>query len=193
MTNREISRVITTSKDSIAGGPDMDNWIRFARQAEDAGIESVLLSFSNYEPDTLHLACALGCATKRLKFIVAYRLGLMQPATFVQQVNTLSHLIDGRISLNIVAGSSPAEQRGYGDYLGHDDRYSRAEEFMSICHGFWRDDGEFDFKGKYCREKAPYCIRGSSPRIGSPPRFMSQVIPAAQSDSHSPRVLAGCG
>ena len=64
--------------------------------AEEAGIESVLLSFSRYEPDTLMVACAVGRATRKLKFIVAYRSGLIQPTTFVQQVNTLSGLIEGR-------------------------------------------------------------------------------------------------
>ena len=49
--------------------------MRFARCAEEAGIESVLLSFSRYEPDTIFVACAVGQATKKLKFIVAYRLG----------------------------------------------------------------------------------------------------------------------
>ena len=73
--------------------------MRFARCAEEAGIESVLLSFSRYEPDTIFVACAVGQVTKKLKFIVAYRLGLMQPATFVQQINTLSGLIGGRVSL----------------------------------------------------------------------------------------------
>ena len=73
----------------------MEGWLQFARCAEQAGIESVLLSFSRYEPDTLMIACAVGRATRKLKFIVAYRSGLMQPTTFVQQVNTLSGLIEG--------------------------------------------------------------------------------------------------
>lgn len=151
MTDQETARVLTTSDASPAGRPDMERWINFAEQAEEAGIESVLLSFGNYEPDTLQVACALGRATKKLKFIVAYRLGLMQPALFVQQVNTLSTLIEGRFALNIIAGSSPAEQRGYGDYLAHDERYARAEEFLTICHSFWRNDGGVSFNGKYYR------------------------------------------
>jgi len=120
-------------------------------QRKEAGIESVLLSFSRYEPDTFHIACAVGQSCAKLKFIAAYRLGLMQPAMFVQQVNTLSGLIGGRIALNIVAGSSPAEQRGYGDFLEHDERYARAEEFLKICRTFWRNDGDVDFEGKYYR------------------------------------------
>lgn len=150
-TAQETSRVATTKASSPAALPDMQGWTRFARCAEEAGIESVLLSFSRYEPDTIQIACAVGQVTSKLKFIVAYRLGLMQPATFVQQINTLSGLIDGRVSLNVVAGSSTAEQRGYGDFLDHDDRYARAEEFLSVCRAFWAGNGDVNFSGKYCR------------------------------------------
>jgi alkanesulfonate monooxygenase len=129
----------------------MEGWVRFARHAEEAGIESILISFSRYEPDPFLVSCALGQATQKLKFIAAFRSGLMQPTTFVQQVNTLSALIGGRVALNIVAGSSSAEQRGYGDFLAHDERYARADEFLAICHAFWRDEGEVDFEGKYYR------------------------------------------
>ncbi len=150
-TAQETSRVATTQAQSPAALPDMEGWTRFARTAEEAGIESVLLSFSRYEPDTIFVACAVGQVTTRLKFIVAYRLGLMQPATFVQQINTLSGLIGGRVSLNVVAGSSTLEQRGYGDFLEHDERYARAEEFLSVCHSFWADNGPVSFSGNYCR------------------------------------------
>src|SRR5205085_6773317 len=102
--------------------PDLEGWTHFAEHAERAGNESVLVSFSRYEPDPFMVSCALGRATKKLKFIAAYRSGLMQPTIFVQQLNTVSALIDGRIALNLVAGSSTAEQRGYGDYLPHDER-----------------------------------------------------------------------
>ena len=145
-TAQETSRVATTRASSPAALPDIEGWARFARCAEEAGIESVLLSFSRYEPDTMLVACAVGQVTTKLKFIVAYRLGLMQPATFVQQVNTLSGLIEGRVSLNVVAGSSAAEQRGYGDYLDHDERYARAAEFLTVCRAFWAGNGEVNSK-----------------------------------------------
>ncbi|HUS10891.1 MAG TPA: LLM class flavin-dependent oxidoreductase [Pyrinomonadaceae bacterium] len=150
-TAQETSRVLTTKAHSPAALPDLEGWLKFARSAEEAGIESVLLSFSRYEPDTIMVACATGQLTTKLKFIVAYRMGLMQPTTFVQQINTLSGLIDGRVALNIVAGSSTAEQRGYGDFLDHDERYARAEEYLAVCRAFWRNDGEVNFAGKYCQ------------------------------------------
>lgn len=148
-TVQETSRVLSTKPSSQCAFPDMDGWLKFARAAEASGIEGVLQSFSRYEPDTLQVACAIGQATDRLKFISAYRSGLMQPTTFVQQVNTLSGLIGGRVALNIVAGSSTEEQRGYGDYLEHDERYARADEFLAICRAFWDSEEPVNFGGSY--------------------------------------------
>jgi alkanesulfonate monooxygenase len=150
-TAQETSRVATTKSTSPAALPDMEGWVRFALAAEEAGIESVLISFSRYEPDTILVACAMGRATTKLKYIVAYRSGFIQPAMFVQQLNTLSGLIGGRFALNMVAGSSTAEQRGYGDFLEHDDRYARAEEFLQVCRAFWRNGHDVNFDGKHYR------------------------------------------
>ena len=180
-TAQETSRVLTTKSTSPAALPDMEGWTKFARHAEEAGIESVLLSFSRYEPDTILIACAVGRATTKLKFIVAYRSGLMQPTTFVHQVNTLSALIGGRVSLNIVAGSSAAEQRGYGDFLEHDERYARAEEFLAVCHSFWRGEGEVDFEGKYYRvEKGKLHTPFVAPDRKSPEVYVSGHSEQAQ-------------
>jgi alkanesulfonate monooxygenase len=152
-TAREAARyrIESTRSDSQATRPDIEGWAYFARHAEEAGIDSVLISFSRYEPEPLLVSCALGLATSRLRFIAAFRAGLMQPTTFVQQVNTLSALIGGRLSLNVVAGSSTIEQHGYGDFLPHDERYARAEEFLSVCNSFWRTHGEVDFSGSHYR------------------------------------------
>lgn len=178
---QETSRVLTTRSESPASLPDMEGWVRFARRAEESGIESVLLSFSRYEPDTFLIACALGRATKRLKYIVAYRTGLMQPTTFVQQVNTLSALIRGRVALNVVAGSSTAEQRGYGDFLEHDERYARAEEFLAVCRSFWRNDGEVNFEGRYVRvEKGKLHTPFVAPGRSAPEIYVSGHSEQAQ-------------
>ena len=155
-TPREAARyrIESMSMNSPAPKPDLKGWTHFARQAEDAGIKSVLISFGRYEPDPFLVSCALGQAVKKLKFIIAYRSGLMQPATFVQQMNTVSALVQGRVAFNIVAGSSTEEQRGYGDFLSHDERYERAEEFLAICNAFWQQDEAVNFNGKhYCVEQ----------------------------------------
>ncbi len=175
-TPREAARyrIESMRADSPAPRPDMIGWTHFARQAEESGIESVLISFSRYEPDPFVVACALGQAVKKLKFIIAYRSGLMQPTTFVQQMNTVSALTHGRVSFNIVAGSSSEEQRGYGDFLSHDERYERAEEFLAVCNAFWRGDGDVNFAGKHYQvEQGKLATPFVSPDRPSPEIYVS--------------------
>jgi alkanesulfonate monooxygenase len=172
-------RVESTNSDSPAARPEMGGWLHFATRAEEAGIESVLVALNRCEPDPLIVSCALGRATTRLRFIAAYRSGLMQPTTFVQQVNTLAGLIDGRIDLNIVAGSSTAEQHGYGDFLTHDERYARAEEFLAVCNAFWRGDGEVNFHGKH------YRVEGGklNTPFSAPDRIAPEIYVSGHSDA----------
>lgn len=131
------------------GMPDLQAQTEFCRRAEACGIDSLLTDFGYGKPDPMLLAATLGRATEKIKFILAYRSGLFSPTMFVQQLNTLSALIQGRLSLNIVAGYSPQEQHAYGDFLSHDERYERTEEFLAICRALWKPDGEVNFKGKY--------------------------------------------
>ncbi|HKP71408.1 MAG TPA: LLM class flavin-dependent oxidoreductase [Pyrinomonadaceae bacterium] len=133
------------------GLPDLAAQVDFCRHAERCGIDSLLTDFGRAKPDSILLATALGLATEKIKFIVAYRSGLLAPTSFVQQLNTLSALINGRFSLNIVAGYSPEEQRAYGDFLSHDERYERTDEFLAVCQAFWRGEGKVNFEGKYYR------------------------------------------
>jgi alkanesulfonate monooxygenase len=172
-------RIESMSTDSPAPKPDLKGWTHFARRAEAAGIDSVLISFSRYEPDPFLVSCALGQAVRKLKFIIAYRSGLMQPATFVQQMNTASALVQGRVSFNIVAGSSSEEQHGYGDFLSHDERYERAEEFLAVCNAFWATDGEVNFKGKH------YCVEQG--RLATPFMGTDQTRPEIYVSGHSER------
>jgi alkanesulfonate monooxygenase len=131
--------------------PSLDRQTEFCRAAESCGITGLLTDIGAAKPDPILLATALGMATAKAEFIIAYRSGLIPPTTFVQQLNTVSALIQGRFSLNIVAGHSPLEQRYYGDFLSHDERYPRTEEFLAICHAFWRSEGPVNYEGKYYR------------------------------------------
>jgi alkanesulfonate monooxygenase len=131
------------------GVPDIDALTRFSKAAETSGMDSLLVDFGWAKPDPIMLSAAVGARTDSIRFLIAWRSGLISPTMFVQQLNTLSTIIGGRLSLNIVAGHSPQEQRGYGDFLPHDDRYARTEEFLAICNAFWRGEQPVDYHGAH--------------------------------------------
>jgi alkanesulfonate monooxygenase len=131
------------------GVPDVEAHIDFCRRAEACAIDSVLTAFGFHRADPIVLASALGALTAKIKFMIAVRSGVCSPTLFVQQVNTVSALTNGRICLNVVGGHTPGEQRGYGDFLSHDDRYARTDEFLTVCRAFWAGDSPVNFKGIY--------------------------------------------
>jgi len=127
----------------------LETQIEFCRAAEKSGIESLLMAFGFTRPDPMALSTALAMHSGRIKFMIACRPGVMSPTVFVQQINTVSALTNGRVYINIVTGHSPQELRYYGDSLDHDQRYERTDEFLSICRAFWARNEEINFQGKY--------------------------------------------
>jgi alkanesulfonate monooxygenase len=165
---------------SQSGVPDMSAHLEFCRQAEQCGIESLLTAFGFHRPDPIALATALGVQTSRIKFMVAVRSGIFSPTVLVQQVNTVSALTNGRICLNIVAGHTPNEQRYYGDFLTHDERYERTDEFLAICRSFWSDE-RVTFAGKYYKiEDGRLNIPFVAPGRSSPEIFLGGNSPLAE-------------
>jgi alkanesulfonate monooxygenase len=137
------------SRAAQSGLPNLDAHVEFCRRASACGIDSLLTAFGFHRPDPIAMASALGVLTERVKFMVAVRSGVCSPMALVQQVNTVSALTRGRICLNIVAGHTPDEQRAYGDFLSHGERYERTDEFLSVCRALWKGDAPTTFAGKY--------------------------------------------
>jgi alkanesulfonate monooxygenase len=138
----------------------------FCRAAEKLGVESVLVDVNYGKPDPTLLTLALSKEAKKLGFIIAVRSGLLSPTLFTQQINTLSTFSNGRIYLNVVAGHSPSEQKYYGDFLSHDERYERTDDFLNVCSQFWKNDQPVNVNGKYIQVqegllKTPYVAKDS--------------------------------
>src|SRR5215469_4498295 len=93
--------------------PELTAQTEFCHDAVASGISSLLIDIGYAKPDPMLLATALATLCGNIRFMVAARSGLLSPALFVQQVNTLSQISGGRVCLNIVAGYSPEEQRYY--------------------------------------------------------------------------------
>lgn len=139
------------SPTEMNGLPDLDGHVAFCRRAEASGIDALLMAFGFTRPDPVTYAAALGARTEKIEFLIAVRSGIVSPTYFVQQINTLSAVTGGRVCINIVAGRAPDELRYYGDFLPHDERYERTDEFWRVCHALWRDDGPVDFAGRHYR------------------------------------------
>ncbi|WP_374025767.1 LLM class flavin-dependent oxidoreductase [Mycobacterium sp. HNNTM2301] len=137
-----------------------------ARAADRLGYEGVLTPTGTWCEDAWLTAAALLAETERLKFLVAFRPGLVPPTLAAQQAATLQRFSDGRVLLNVVSGSDDREQRRFGDWLDHDERYARTGEFLQIVNSVWRQDA-VDFAGKY--------FHVEDARVSAPPDPLPQI------------------
>ncbi len=58
--------------------------------------------------------------------------------------------------MHFISGGSDDEQQRDGDYLTHDQRYERTDEYLNILRRIWTSDKPFDHEGKHYRFKAGY-------------------------------------
>jgi alkanesulfonate monooxygenase len=107
---------------------------QIAQAADDLGYFGVLLPTGRSCEDSWVIASALAPTTRRLRFLVAVRPGLQEPAVAARMAATLDRISDGRLLINVVTGGDPVELKGDGVFLGHSERYQVTSEFLHI----WR-------------------------------------------------------
>jgi alkanesulfonate monooxygenase len=117
--------------------PELGYLALVARAAERAGFASVLTPTGTFCEDAWLTTAALITETERLKFLVAFRPGLISPTLAAQMASTYQRISGGRLMLNVVTGGEADEQRRFGDHLSHDQRYARTEEFLRVVRGAW--------------------------------------------------------
>lgn len=125
---------------------------QIAQAVDELGYSAVLLPTGNSCEDAWVVASTLLPATKRLKFLVAVRPGIMTPTVAARMTATFDRLSGGRLLINVVTGGDPLEAAAEGVFLSHDERYEVTGEFLHI----WRQvlAGETcSFEGKHLRVK----------------------------------------
>jgi len=127
-----------------------------AQAADNLGYEGVLIPTGRSCEDPWVVAASLLPVTQRLKFLVAVRPGLHQPALAARMAASFDRLSNGRLLINLVTGGDRAELEGDGVFLDHANRYEQSAEFIRI----WREilarshAGEtFDYEGEHLQVK----------------------------------------
>src|SRR3954471_2595473 len=118
-----------------AGRATTHSYMRqIAQAADDLGYEGVLLPTGVSCEDAWMVASSMIPLTRRLKFLVAIRPGLVSPTLAARMAATFDRLSDGRLLVNVVTGGDPVELAADGVHLSHDERYGVTDEFLTI----WR-------------------------------------------------------
>ncbi|MEU7087173.1 dimethylsulfone monooxygenase SfnG [Streptomyces achromogenes] len=96
---------------------------------------------AEYQHESTSFSLALLLATQRLKVIAAVHPGLWHPGVLAKLGATADHLSHGRFAVNVVSGWFKDEFTALGEpWLEHDERYRRAEEFITALRRLWTED-----------------------------------------------------
>jgi alkanesulfonate monooxygenase len=141
-----------------------------AQAADRLGFEGVLLPTGPSCLDGWTLASALGPLTRRLKYLIALRPGVVSPGFAARQSAALDRILEGRLLLNIVTGGNPTELAEDGVFLDHAARYRQTDEFLTI----WRavaSGQSIEFKGEHLSAKSPGKLYYPSIQRSYPPLY----------------------
>ncbi len=153
--SEEIARSIVGAFDPLPEGsidPQMTLSKSIVLAADAAGFDIVLFAERHRGPDleAWILASAVSSWTKRVKTLTAVHPGLWQPTLIGKMAASLDRIVPGRSAINLVTGWNEAEARMFGGdvLLDNVDRYVRAEEFVEVMRGIWRET-PFSHRGRY--------------------------------------------
>ena len=134
-----------------AAGPIVDKaYIRaMVHAAEDNNFDRLLLGQFATWPDNTQLAAFLFHETTRLGALMAHRPGFIAPTMAARQIATLDHYSEGRLAVHYITGGTDEDQARDGDYLGHDERYARTDEYLDILKNIWASDQPIDHEGRF--------------------------------------------
>jgi alkanesulfonate monooxygenase len=162
----------------VAGGSraaSLGYLTQVALAAEELGFEGALTPTGLWCEDAWVTTAMLSQRTERLKFMIAFRPGLVSPTLAAQMAATFQRQSAGRLLLNVVTGGDSEEQLALGDHLDKDARYERTAEFLSIVRDLWRG-AEVDLDGRRLSVSGAQLARLPEP---APPIYFGGSSPAA--------------
>jgi alkanesulfonate monooxygenase len=150
-----------TSEARPAEGPvvDVPFTREFARVHEASGFDRVLIGYYSDAPDGFIVAADVLAHTERLGVLLAHRPGFVAPTVAARKLATLDLFSGGRAAVHVISGGSDTDQRRDGDYLDHDARYRRTDEYLDVLRALWTADGPVDHDGEF------YRFEGASPAV----------------------------
>jgi alkanesulfonate monooxygenase len=131
------------------------------KEAEAQGFRNILCP-SSYQvgQDTLSFVAAGSQVTERINMLAAVRCGEMQPIMLARTIATLDHMLEGRLTVNIISSDFPGEREDSAL------RYRRSREVVEILKQAWTEGcinytGEvYDFKDVWTDPAKPYQTGG---------------------------------
>ena len=148
------------------------------KEAEKQGFRNILCP-SSYQVGQDTLSFVAGCApiTSKINLLAAVRCGEMQPIMLARTIATLDHMLEGRLTVNIISSDFPGQKEDSAY------RYQRSREVVDILKQAWNRD-EIQYEGE---------IYNFSGLTTDPARPYQTGGPLLYFGGYSPSALSLCG
>ncbi len=148
-------------------------------EAEKQGFRNILCP-SSYQvgQDTLSFVAGMAPLTSNINMLAAVRCGEMQPIMLARTIATLDHMLEGRLTVNIISSDFPGEK------AESNFRYQRSREVVEILKQAWSQD-EITYKGEV------YNFEGLTTNPARP--YQQNGGPLLYFGGYSPAALDLCG
>lgn len=149
-------------------------------QAETGGFDNILLP-SGYElgVDTVAFAAGIAPMLKRMRLLMAVRIGETWPPQLARQIATIDRMLGGRLTVNIISSDMPGEKLASGP------RYARTVEAMAILKALLNGE-PLDHQGEFWKLKL------DPPRIGTQSGHAPQFYFGGLSEDAREAAARGC-
>ena len=156
-----------------------DNTSAIVQRADKLGYRNILCP-SSYQvgQDTLSFVAGNAPLTQNINMLAAVRCGEMQPIMLARTLATLDHMLQGRLTVNIISSDFPGQKED-SDY-----RYQRSREVVEILKQAWTQN-EINYKGEI------YQFEGLTTDPVKP--YQSNGGPLLYFGGYSPSALQLCG
>lgn len=119
-----------------------ENTSAIVQKADELGFRNILCP-SSYQvgQDTLSFVSGNAPLTNSINMLAAVRCGEMQPIMLARTLATLDHMLQGRLTVNIISSDFPGQKEDSAY------RYQRSREVVQILKQAWTQD-EINFEGE---------------------------------------------
>ena len=143
------------------------------KKAEAQGFRNILCP-SSYQVGQDTLSFVAGCApiTEKINLLAAVRCGEMQPIMLARTIATLDHMLEGRLTVNIISSDFPGEKANSAF------RYQRSREVVEILKQAWTQD-EINYQGQVYNFSSLTTDPAKPYQTGGPLLYFGGYSPAA--------------
>ena len=143
------------------------------KKAEAQGFRNILCP-SSYQVGQDTLSFVAGCApiTEKINLLAAVRCGEMQPIMLARTIATLDHMLEGRLTVNIISSDFPGEKADSAF------RYQRSREVVEILKQAWTQD-EINYQGQVYTFSGLTTDPAKPYQTGGPLLYFGGYYPAA--------------